>query len=69
MIGSWGPGLTMGPGCCLACDNLLADGERDLCEPCAAVMGEDLAQRDKAAGNPGSRCSDACGHCGRCGGE
>jgi hypothetical protein len=52
---------------CLACGNLLAEGERDLCAPCAAVMADDLAQRDHVAGHPGSRCTAACGYCGRCG--
>jgi len=52
---------------CRACDNQLTTEERDLCAPCAAVMAEDLAQRDHVAGHPGSRCTAACGYCGRCG--
>ena len=70
MTGAGGPPLTLGPGRCAACGNMLAEerGERDLCGPCAAVMAEDLAQRDHVAGHPGSRCTAACGYCGRCGG-
>jgi hypothetical protein len=39
-----------------------------LCAECMDDYRRDLAIRDAEEGNPGSRCTSACGHCGRCGG-
>lgn len=39
----------------------------NLCGPCRADFDRDLATEDVIEGNPGSRCTSACGPCGRCG--
>jgi len=53
---------------CPVCGDLSLDADREFCVPCGEELARDLAQIDQTASHPGSRCSDACGQCGRCGG-
>ena len=53
---------------CLACHTEQRVKERDLCAACEQDAADSLAERDRIPDEPGSRCTAACGHCGRCGG-
>ena len=55
-------------GYCEGCLDARATSEHpNLCGPCREDYDRDLAQEDAIEGNPGSRCTSACGPCGRCG--
>ena len=51
---------------CVACQEAPRLKDHDLCAACRQDMADDLAERDRCADHPGTRCTDACGHCGRC---
>jgi hypothetical protein len=52
---------------CLGCHTERRTKDRDLCPSCTQDMADDLAERDRCEEHPGTRCTNACGHCGRCG--
>lgn len=55
-------------GACEGCLEAPATSTRpNLCQLCREDYARDLATEDVIEGNPGSRCTSACGPCGRCG--
>ena len=51
---------------CVYCESAGRLKDSDLCASCQSDLAEDLAERDRCGEHAGTRCNDACGHCGRC---
>ena len=52
---------------CIYCESAARMKHSDLCVSCQSDLADDLAERDRCGEHAGTRCSDACGHCGFCG--